>query len=291
MERFYGKIVRKAYRRAGLEDWETRPVWWNKAPRVLTKGFWKEARALNRKAGKLGVRYKIFPSMIDWLDDMPAGIIDQDGNWLKRDEVFADFLSVVHECQNLDWLLLTKRPQNFTERIETCWSEQPETPLGHWLHEWLFFGVGGTNPTNVWIGVSVEDQKRADERIPHLLRIPAVVRFLSCEPLLGPINLVGPYDGPFAFPLGTGIHWVIVGGESGAGFREMDLAAALSIGEQCVDYEVPFFMKQDSGLYPGKQGRIPDEWWVQQWPKAARLRQGFGEARPIVPIGEEVAAR
>jgi protein gp37 len=104
---------------------------------------------------------------------------------------------------------------------------------------------------NVWLGTSCEDQQRADERIPHLLKCPAAVRFLSCEPLLGPIDF-GDEDeihGPFnRLDLGL-IHWVIVGGESGPGARPMNVEWARSIVEQCKAAGAACFVKQ-LGAHP-----------------------------------------
>ena len=98
---------------------------------------------------------------------------------------------------------------------------------------------------NVWLGVSVEDQRRADERIPMLLRTPARVRFLSCEPLLGPIDLNGYLaDHEWLHGVPGGINWVIVGGESGPGARPMDLEWARNIVQQCKAAGVPVFVKQ-----------------------------------------------
>jgi len=114
--------------------------------------------------------------------------------------------------------------------------------------------LGGSHLPNVWLGVSVEDQQRADERIPDLLATPAAVRFLSCEPLLGPVNLdcvmvtlesgerVGwnvVRDGP-----GDRVDWVIVGGESGPGARAMHPDWARQLRAQCDAADVPFFFKQ-----------------------------------------------
>jgi protein gp37 len=113
---------------------------------------------------------------------------------------------------------------------------------------------------NVWLGCSVEDQKRADLRIPALLETPAAVRFLSCEPLLGPVSLARP-DGEVnqGFRGGrcgaapgscgdntcrTGIDWVIAGGESGPGARPMHPDWARSLRDQCTAAGVPFFFKQ-----------------------------------------------
>ena len=138
---------------------------------------------------------------------------------------------------------------------------------------------------NVWCGVSCEDQPRADERITHLLRTPAAVRFISAEPLLSPIYLRRlPMDGgqPERFgytavgiyidALGdiSGHHdkldWVIVGGESGPKFRACDVAWITAIVDQCRDASVPVFVKQDAHRLPGQQGRIPDEYFVHEFP-------------------------
>lgn len=144
---------------------------------------------------------------------------------------------------------------------------------------------------NVWLGTSVEDQKAADERIPHLLSTPAAVRFLSCEPLLGPLNLqVDYFDGTHGWPKGelrngSNIQWVIVGGESGPRARPMDLTWARSIRAQCrAAGDVAFFMKQlgskprmtgvlgDLAFHVSEShGRDMDEWpgdlRVREWPR------------------------
>ncbi len=137
---------------------------------------------------------------------------------------------------------------------------------------------------NIWLGVSVEDQRRADERIPLLLDTPAAVRFLSVEPLLGPVMLrprppdmrhlcircgEGP-DAPHNHPDGyrtRGLDWVIVGGESGPQHRPMNIEWIQDIVGQCREADVPCFVKQDSGPRPGQQGRIPDDLWIKEWPK------------------------
>jgi protein gp37 len=106
---------------------------------------------------------------------------------------------------------------------------------------------------NVWIGATVENQERADERIPHLLRIPARVRFLSVEPMLGPITFKIHH-----WP----IHWVIAGGESGVGFRTSDPAWFRGLRNQCINAGVPFFFKQWGGLHSKINGAELDgrEW-------------------------------
>ena len=110
-------------------------------------------------------------------------------------------------------------------------------------------------PPNLWMGVSVETQDYV-RRIDELRRLPAAVRFLSCEPLLGPLEL--DLDG---------IHWVIVGGESGPRFRPMDPDWARSIRDQCVAAGVPFFFKQWSGLRPKTLGRELDGRDWSQFPE------------------------
>lgn len=116
--------------------------------------------------------------------------------------------------------------------------------------------VGGVWPLpNVWLGVSVEDQKWADIRVPALLDTPAVVRWLSCEPLLGPLNL---RTGRYAMPpdgevFGTsldGINWVVVGGESGPTARPMHPDWARFLRDQCAAAGVPFFFKQHGQWEP-----------------------------------------
>jgi protein gp37 len=102
-------------------------------------------------------------------------------------------------------------------------------------------------PGNVWQGVSVESARHT-WRIDHLRAVPAAIRFLSVEPLLGPISEL-PLDG---------IHWVIVGGESGGGRRPMDAAWVREIRDQCLDAGVPFFFKQWGGRTPKAGGRLLD---------------------------------
>lgn len=108
---------------------------------------------------------------------------------------------------------------------------------------------------NVWLGVSVENQARADERLPRLLAAGAAVRFLSCEPLLGPIDLAAALGD--AGELGK-VEWVIVGGESGPGARPMKAEWARSLRGECTAAGVAFFMKQWGGRTPKAGGRELD---------------------------------
>lgn len=213
-------------------------------------------------------RLRIFPSLCDWLDEeVPI-------EWL------AEFLKLIYDTPNLTWQLLTKRPENWRNRIMDAliiaeggdvndkeWfvkngDDFPDTELGNWLRDW----TGGEAPANVWMGVSVENQALADERIPELLKIPAIVRFLSCEPLLEGVDLVAavkaneacprctpPTDPGCPYCLGTGgvpvfhngaIHWVIIGGESGKDARPCNVAWIQSLVDQCQAAGVPAFVKQ-----------------------------------------------
>jgi protein gp37 len=164
----------------------------------------------------------------------------------------GDLLPVEQRPRHI-YQILTKRPERMRDFMRARYPE-------------------GYGLPNVWLGVSVEDQRSADERIPLLLQTPAAVRFLSCEPLLGPVDLTAltvlepePPNGPGAWlnaltghvagpddMLGAQIAWVIVGGESGPHFRPMDLAWAASLRDQCQAAGVPFFFKQASGRLPGK---------------------------------------
>ena len=123
----------------------------------------------------------------------------------------------------------------------------------------------GVLPEHIWIGTSVEDQKAA-YRIGHLLQIPATIRFLSCEPLLGPLRLVAP---PAAAELQQAIHWVIVGGESGPGARPLEASWVRSLRDECRSLRMPFFFKQWGGLTPKAGGRELDGVTWDEYPDVA----------------------
>lgn len=148
-----------------------------------------------------------------------------------------DLWELIKATPNLDWLLLTKRPQNIRKFLPPEWFP----------------------PANVWIGITVEDQKTADQRIKHLSQIPQAVRFLSCEPLVGSVDLtdVAWFNG-LRFNALTGqlhnehgfvfeLNWVIAGGESGCKARPSDPDWFRSLRDQCKASQVPFLFKQWSG--------------------------------------------
>lgn len=134
---------------------------------------------------------------------------------------------------------------------------------------------------NVWLGTSVENQEAA-YRIDALVKTPAAVRFISAEPLLGPIDLTrwlyrrDGYDGDVDIDWRLDdLHWVIAGGESGSGHREADVDWFDGLHMQCENAGVAFFMKQDSGAKSGLQGRIPDDLWsVKQFPDGREKEAG-----------------
>ncbi len=269
-------------RRTSVSNWKE-PVKWNQMTGMgecvgCGKQFAPIVRAQLHDAYKVcdcgdSITYsrpRVFcASLADWLDDeVPI-------EWL------TDLLKLIHETPNLDWLLLTKRPGNWRDRIFAAWRDIRSRLSGNWqLDMWVEEWLENSPPANIWIGTTVEDQQRADERIPALLKIPARVRFLSCEPLLEKISLThGFKDGPQAFPLGMGIQWIICGGESGSGARVFDVDWARSLRDQCSAAGVPFFMKQ---MGQNVMGREMDKWVTrltkksgdaQEWPEELRVRQ------------------
>jgi protein gp37 len=113
-------------------------------------------------------------------------------------------------------------------------------------------------PKNIWLGVSIENE-RATSRVSHLQKANAAIRFLSIEPLIGPVGMLHLEN----------IHWVIVGGESGPGARNMDAKWAIDIRNQCVKARVPFFFKQWGGRSPKTGGRLLEG---KVWSQFPRLR-------------------
>ncbi len=202
----------------------------------------KEALALNAKAEKAGTRIRVFAnSMSDWLDEeVPI-------EWL------AVMLRTIHETPWLDWQLLTKRPENWERRLQESYRfsfsyGSISISARYFIDHWIW----GKPPTNVWVGTTVEDQTRADERIPSLLRIPAAVRFLSCEPLLGAVRIArwGTMQCTCAV---RDLHWIIAGGESGPHARGMSAIWARDLRDQCRAANVPFHFKQWGEWLPESQ--------------------------------------
>jgi len=153
---------------------------------------------------------------------------DVKDEWI--DSIFSTMISTYYGYHT--YLILTKRPQ----RMKAYLSRRKYT---------------GKHSFRIWLGVTCENQQRADERIPILLQIPAAVRFVSIEPMLGPVDLtfINPFDDFHTDALDTPdpsykLHWVILGGETGPGARPMHPDWARSVRDQCQAAGVPFFFKQ-----------------------------------------------
>jgi protein gp37 len=149
------------------------------------------------------------------------------------DEFIEEVFIVMRDTPHHTYQLLTKRPGRMASVATRLASDASSLVR---------------NP-NVWLGTSVESQKWARVRVPQLLRTPSAVRFLSCEPLLGPLDLTGWLSAT------ERIDWVIVGGESGPGARPMDAEWVRSLRDQCSRASVPFFFKQWGGRTPKAGGR------------------------------------
>jgi protein gp37 len=227
--------------------------WGDKGTRVVAaESYWRQPLKWERDAAydlerqNAGARRtRVFcASLADVFEDRPD-------LQLPRARLFG----LIEQTPHLDWLLLTKRPENIEPILMEIqanggkYEPDPWALAGAWI-------IDGNPPANVWLGVSVEDQQYADERIPLLLRLPAAVHFLSVEPLLGRVDLTIPVPemNVEAFPCDThDLDWVIVGGESGANAKPMHRQWARDLRDQCVTAGVPFFFKQWGEWAPGDE--------------------------------------
>jgi protein gp37 len=171
--------------------------------------------------------------------------LSQPLHWQKPRTIFVNSMSdLFHEAvpdEFIDWVFaVMARTQEHTYQVLT---KRPER-MRQFCQNWNSQDLAPWPMPNVWLGVSVEDQATAEERIPWLLETPAAVRFVSCEPLLGPIDLNVEYGQGVGDLLIDYLNWVIVGGESGPKARPMHPDWARSIRDQCVAAGVPFFFKQ-----------------------------------------------
>lgn len=235
--------VSEACQHCYAESWAKRfGVEWGKKAERRTFGdkHWNEPLRWNRQAEATGVRRLVFcASMADVFEDHPELPPERDRLW-----------DLIPATPALTWQLLTKRPENILEMVPRAW-------LGSW-------------PANVWAGTTVETQRWADERLPHLLKVPAPVRFVSCEPLFGPVDLGLQIDHrsherdhittdvwfqcldcstedhvvDWTYPDGFQINWVIAGGESGPKAQPSDSDWFRSLRDQCKAASVPYLFKQ-----------------------------------------------
>lgn len=194
------------------EAWSKRSghVKWGNNPRKrTTEAYWKapliwQSRA-DQFAAQHGRRQRVFCASL-------ADVFDNQADKTWRDDLW----DLIRRCRGLDWLLLTKRPQNIKKMLPADWG-----PDGY---------------PNVWLGFTGEDQERYDQRWHHLAAVPAAVRFVSYEPAIGPLRL------DRAAPLQP--DWIIAGGESGPGARSMDPQWARDIVADCEALGVAPFFKQ-----------------------------------------------
>lgn len=188
--------------------------WGSTAPRrFFGNKHWQQPLRWNKAALKAGERRRVFcSSMADVFEDRPDLAF-------HREQLF----NLIGKTEQLDWLLLTKRPENIMRLLPS--------PL----------------PSNVWLGVTAENQANWDTRLPLLLAVPATVRFVSAEPLLGSIAMNGNIP-----------DWLIVGGECGPKARLMEYSWVNFFCEQCISNNVPFFFKQWGGVNKKNKGRELD---------------------------------
>ncbi len=235
-------------------------VWGPRGSRRMMKGVWNEVRKWAVAAASSGERRRVFwGSMMDVCEDRPELVEPR-----KR------FCGIIEELEDLDFLILTKRPENYISFM----------PWG-----------AGPWPVNAWPGTSCENQEALIKRAPELKRINGGgPRWLSCEPLLGPLNLfsVGTerWDclhgwSPDAGPEGANtprIDWVIVGGESGGGARQLGLGWIRDIVSQCQKASVPVFVKQVGAWVAsgGSMAERPNDRKggdMSEWPEDIRVRE------------------
>lgn len=239
---------------------KTLGVWGKSGTRVIaSESMWKQPLKWDKAAAEAGERHRVFcaslADVFEGEDTMP------DDSWRAIREARRRLFDLIIATPNLDWLLLTKRPANIETVLKTAYPTIYGLNLSGantFIDAWM---------DRVWIGTSVENQEQADKRIPELLKVKAKVRFLSMEPLLGPVSLRWlpawrREDGSRtalrcdAVDLETRslntnhldglreLDWVIVGGESGPKARPMHPDWPMAIRDQCQAAGVPFHFKQ-----------------------------------------------
>jgi protein gp37 len=248
------------------ESWAKRagnPQLWQGERRRTSKANWQLPIKWNAQAKRENRRLRVFcASLADVFDNQ----IDPD--------IRNNLWDLIYQTPHLDWLLLTKRPQNIAKMLPDSW---------------------GDGWPNVWLGTTVENQTEAERRIPLLLDVPAQVHFLSCEPLLGPVNLnhlwsnhgefesclIGCEYSPFSKKetLVPRIDWVICGGESGPGARPMHPDWARRLRDQCAEAGVPFLFKQWGEWAPEEAGE-----------RRRQISDAFS-ATPLRRAGKKAAGR
>lgn len=236
------------------ESWAKRSgmvKWGASEPRRRTSDAnWRQPLKWNAEAERTGTRSRVFCASL-------ADVFDNAVDPAWRRDLFKLILSTPH----LDWLLLTKRIGNAKQMINDVLPDSIKLlPSGHpitwpWPH--------------VWIGATVVNQEEADRDIPKLLAVPAAKRFLSMEPLLGPVSFDGMFSNPSSSSDGANapeeLDWIIVGGESGPGARPMHPDWVRDIRDQCVSAGVAFHFKQHGNWLHSSQGAYGGPASAWQW--------------------------
>ncbi|MDP2275269.1 MAG: DUF5131 family protein [Archangium sp.] len=257
--------------------------WGPKAPRVRTSlANWKKPIAWNAAAELAGERHRVFCASL-------SDVFEEHGSIEPRWRL--ELFSLIRQTPQLDWLLLTKRPEAITRVLESvlalsACSRSGDDRRGYVSSDdafvetrlWVSMWLSGKAPANVWLGTTVEDQQRANERIPELVKVPAVVRFLSIEPLLEPV-----YLGAHVWP--GDLHWMIIGGESGGNARPFHLEWARSLVRQARDVRAAPFVKQ-MGARPVF---APGDLSVSRWRLLSENVVDAKHTRFLDPAGGEMA--
>jgi protein gp37 len=217
-------------------------VWGPQGTRVVaSEAQWRLPPKWDREARAAGVRRRVFCASLADVFEGPETMPEE--AWPRVRAARVRLFHLVSETPNLDWLLLTKRPENvrrFCGAADRSWSE--------------------SMPPNAFLGTSVEDQSRTN-RIEELLRFPAAGYFLSVEPMLGPVDVRAWLPNPRSNGTLAGywhemdpdtprVRWVICGGESGHDARPVDPAWVRALRDQCVSRHVPFHFKQWGEFVP-----------------------------------------
>lgn len=227
------------YAEADFATRRKRVVWGPNGTRSVTSDeYWRKPITWNRKADETGERVRVFPSLCDPFEDHCDVAYWREG-----------MFDLIDNTPNLDWVLLTKRPEN----ILRMWPDKKSRQ-------------------NVWLLYSASDQESLELGAGSLIDCLSLARIVgvSLEPLLGPISLSIALSADrlwFADPTGM-LKWVIVGGESGPNARPFKMVWLEQIVAQCQGAGVPVFVKQDYGKTPGQRGRISDAIWkLKQLPQ------------------------
>jgi len=214
---------------------------WGRAEdrRFFGEKHWLQPSKWNERAERDGRRVRVFCASMCDVFESRADVL------AERHRLFR----MVDDTPALDWLFLTKRPENLRPMVPSAWLEKPRP--------------------NVWLGTTCENQMYVETRATALLDVPAKVRFLSVEPMLGPVRLDGLRP-----------DWVIIGGESGPGARSMQVEWAHALARECQRESIPVFMKQLGAVEARRLGvlrldpkasklpNLPDDLRLRAWPEA-----------------------